>query len=128
MAKRIYICGNESVKEDNMPFRFLDQLSNDFPEIDFVVFDPTENFPVDDPLYIVDVIMGAGKVVVIDDVEKIADAPRVSVHDADLAFHLKWLKKVGELPAFVIFGVPEEGNEKSILKDLESRLREVITA
>ena len=66
MAKRVYICGNEEVRDDNMPYRFLEKLRHDFGKIEYAIFDPTENFPDDDPLYIVDVVMGAERVVVID--------------------------------------------------------------
>lgn len=118
MMKNVYICGNPLVDDDSMPFRILKDLKDRFPEINFSDFDPTENFPDDDPLYIIDTVMGIKKVRVIEDVDSFEDAPNLSAHDADLAFHLKMLKKLGRLPRVVIFGVPANGDEKAVLDQL----------
>lgn len=105
-----------------MPLRLKNGLEKLFPRLKLVVFDPTENFPEDDPVYIVDTVIGIDRVVVIKDVEQLADAPHVSVHDADLAFHLKWLKKLGKLPKVVIFGVPSMGEITKIVGQLKEVL------
>jgi Ni,Fe-hydrogenase maturation factor len=118
MKRKIYICGNPLVDEDSMPFRILPQLRAQLPEIDFMDFDPTENFPQEDPLYIIDTVINAPGVMVLKDLNQLGDAPHYSAHDADLAFHLKWLEKMGKLPALTIFGVPAEGEEKSLIKEV----------
>jgi len=122
MKRKIYICGNPLVDEDSMPFRILPQLRAQLPEIDFIDFDPTENFPRENPLYIIDTVINAPGVMVIRDLAGLGDAPHFSAHDADLAFHLKWLEKMGELPELTIFGVPAEGEEGKILGDLVKML------
>jgi hypothetical protein len=121
--KRIYICGNKDVDIDNMPFRILAELRGLFPEIDFIEFDPTENLPADNPLMIIDTVLGVDKVVVVKEPGQLGDSPHVSVHDADLAFHLKWLAKLGKLPKIVIFGVPAEGEKKVVLDLLAEKIR-----
>lgn len=123
MNRHVYICGNESVDTDNMPFRLLPLLRENFPDLQFKSFDPTENFPEDNPLYIIDVVLGVKKVVVLKDIDQFEDAPHVSVHDADLGFHLKWLRKIGKCPEVFIFGVPAEGERLTILADLNSVLK-----
>lgn len=105
-----------------MPLRLKNDLEKLFPRLNLVAFDPTENFPEDDPVYIVDTVIGIDRVVVIKDVEQLADAPHVSVHDADLAFHLKWLKKLGKLPKVIILGVPSMGETTKIVGQLKEVL------
>lgn len=113
----IYVCGNPLVDMDSVPFRILPELKAGLPEVNFRDFDPTENFPEDNPLYIIDTIVGVSGVRVLEDVESFEDAPHFSAHDADLAFHLKWLKKMEKLPKLVIFGVPSEG-DLSLITDI----------
>lgn len=121
----IYICGNPLVKHDSMPFKILEGLRKSIPENNFIEFDPTENFPKDNPLYIIDTALGILNVTVVEDVERLEDAPNLSAHDADLAFHLKWLKKMGKLPVFKIFCVPPSGDKNEILKELLNKLEAI---
>lgn len=123
MKRKIYICGNPLMDEDSMPFRILPQLRAQLPEIDFIDFDPTENFPQENPLYIIDTVINAKGVMVLKDLKQLADAPHFSAHDADLAFHLKWLEKMGKLPSLMIFGVPVEGEEKQFVKEVSDLIR-----
>lgn len=126
MKKKIYVCGNPLVDSDATPFKILPELKALLPELEFKDFDPTENFPRDNPLYIIDTVINAKRVVTIKDLKGLADAPRFSAHDADLAFHLKWLEKMGKLPRLVIFGVPAGGDEKKILEDLVRIIKQSI--
>jgi hypothetical protein len=118
MKKKIYVCGNPLVNADAMPFKILPELRVLLPEVEFIDFDPTENFPEGDELFIVDTVINAKSVLVLRDVEALEDPPRFSAHDADLAFHLKWLKKMGKMPKVTIFGVPAVGEAKKIVEDL----------
>jgi len=122
MKKKIYICGNPLVDRDSMPFRILPELKALLPELRFIDFDPTENFPQDDPLYIIDTVINADRVTTVKDLKGLADAPRFSAHDADLAFHLKWLEKMGKLPKLVIFGIPAEGIPGEIAKAVATEI------
>jgi Ni,Fe-hydrogenase maturation factor len=119
----VYICGNPLVDNDSMPFRILEGLKSLFPEINFAEYDPTENFPEDNPVYIIDTVLGIKDVVKIDDIDSFVPSPNLSVHDADLAFQLNLMKKLGKLPEIVIFGVPEKGDEREILDQLSKHLK-----
>lgn len=123
MPKVIYICGNREVNSDSMPFRLLPFLREAFDGIEFREFDPTENFPDSGVLYFIDTVIGIDKVVVLRNIDQLEDSPHVSVHDADLGFHLKWLRKLGKNPKVVIFGVPAEGDERVIAKELAADIR-----
>ena len=105
---------------DNLPLKLAPKLRKIFPEIDFVIIDPSENLePIDDALIIIDTVEGIEKVTVIDDIEKLETGKIYSLHDFDLAFNLKLLQKIGKLKKVKIFGVPMKGDEEEILKQLE---------
>lgn len=123
MKKTIHIFGNPLLDFDNLPLKLAPKLEKIFPEIDFVIADPSENLkPIDSELIIIDTIEGAKKVTVIDDLEKIQITRIYSLHDFDLAFNLKLLQKIGKLKKVKIFGVPMEGDEEETL----SKLKELI--
>jgi Ni,Fe-hydrogenase maturation factor len=126
MKKKIYVCGNSLVENDSMPIRILHDLRGLLPEIEFVMYDPTENFPEGDPVYFLDTALDIREVLVMDDPSKLLDSPRNSVHDSDLAFQLKMMKKLGELPRIYIFCVPEKGRKDDILRSLKGQIRKII--
>lgn len=104
--RNIYICGNRLLGEDNGPFELLSDLQGRFPDVAFSEFDPTEEFPAEETLFIIDTVINAHEVVVITDIDSLENSPNVSVHDSDLAFNLKFLRKLGKLRNVVIFGIP----------------------
>jgi hypothetical protein len=58
-----------------------------------------------------------------DRIDGLVLSPRGSVHDFDLAFQLRYLRKLGKLGEFTIIGIPQEGEVdypriKSILRKL----------
>jgi Ni,Fe-hydrogenase maturation factor len=117
--KIIHIFGNPLLDFDNLPLKLAPKLEKLFPEIDFVITDPSENLePIDGELIIIDTIEGIEKVTVIDDIEKLETGKIFSLHDFDLAFNLKLLQKIGKLKRVKIFGVPMDGDEKEILEQL----------
>jgi len=122
--KTIYIFGNPLLDFDNLPLKLAPKLQKIFPEIDFVITDPSENLePINGELIIIDTVEGTEKVVTIDDLEKIQTTRIYSLHDFDLAFNLKLLQKIGKLKKVKIFGVPMDGDEEEILKQLTKMVR-----
>lgn len=118
--KTIHIFGNPLLDFDNLPLKLAPKLKKLFPEIDFVITDPSENInPIDDELIIIDTVEGIEKVILIDDIRKLETGKIYSLHDFDLAFNLKLLQKIGKLKSVKIFGVPMNGDEEEILEQLE---------
>lgn len=110
---------------DNLPLKLAPKLEKLFPEIDFVITDPSENLePINKELVIIDTVEGIKNIVLIDDIEKIQTQKLYSLHDFDLAFNLKLLQKIGKLKSVKIFGVPMNGDEKEILGQLENEIKE----
>jgi Ni,Fe-hydrogenase maturation factor len=117
--KTIHIFGNPMLDFDNLPLKLAPKLKKLFPEIDFVITDPSENLkPINGELIIIDTIENIENVILIDGIAKLKTSKIYSLHDFDLAFNLKLLQKIGKLKSVKIFGVPMEGDEEEILKQL----------
>ncbi len=123
----IYIFGNPLLAYDNTPFALVDELRKEFPDINFVETDPNENIhPHDGMLVIIDTVADIDEVIVIDDItdiDKIVTNPNYSMHDLDLGFMLKLLKKIGELTDILIFGVPQKNKKRVVYKQLVSLMK-----
>src|SRR5215212_1669757 len=103
---KVYVFGNEYVAEDRRAIEVARELEGtvDGISISFVFVDPNADVPFVDE----------GHVVILDTVRGIRDvslisSPRGSVHDFDLAFQLRYLKKLGKLGEVTIVGIPQEG-------------------
>jgi hypothetical protein len=60
---------------------------------------------------ILDTVEGIQDVALVegDRIDGLVLSPRGSVHDFDLAFQLRYLRKLGKLGEFTIIGIPQEG-------------------
>ena len=124
---KVYVFGNEDVPEDRRAIEAAEKLEYEIDGVSFVFVKPNEDVP----------FMGESRVVILDTVHGIRDveliegdgidalvlSPRGSVHDFDLAFQLRYLRKIGKLRGVTIIGVPHEGRVdhpriKSILRKL----------
>lgn len=121
----IYIFGNPLLDFDNLPIQLAPELSKALPYINFVIMDPNENIhPKNKELTIIDTAVGIDKVKVLEDIDKIELSPQYSLHDHDLGFNLKLLKKLGKLEKVTIFCVPPDINKKQVLKELVDLIRQ----
>lgn len=112
MKIKIYIFGNSLLEFDSLPIRLQPALQEQFPEISFEVIDPNENLhPEHGQLIIIDTVINIEQPVLIDDMDQLELSPRYSMHDLDLAFTLKLLKKLGDLEKAYIIGLPPDLNE-----------------
>lgn len=119
MNKTIYIFGNPLLDFDNLPIKLMPNLQKTFPTIKFILKDPNENLhPTDGELIIIDTVEGVNEVRVFHDIDKIETSPAYSMHDLDLGFTLKLLKKIGTLNKVTIFCVPAEINPADALTQL----------
>jgi len=123
----IYLCGNPLLPFDSLPLKLKPKLEQAFPQIDFLELDPNENLkPENKELIIIDTIEGIDEVVLMDDIDKIQTAPLYSLHDFDLGFNLKLLKKIGALEKVTIFGVPMKGDKTALLEALIKAINNTI--
>ena len=118
--KTIYIFGNPLLEFDNMPIKLAPELKKRFPSINFIIQDPNENIKpsINGELIIIDTVMGIDKVIIINDIGVLETEKIYSMHDFDLAFNLKLLKKIGKLNKVTIFGVPPRLNKRTVLEQL----------
>lgn len=121
----IYCIGNVLLENDNLPLRLMDSLRNAFPEYNFMEADPNENFFPEEKSIIIDTVVGVDSVQVFTDIDNFESSPHVSVHDYDLSFHLKFLKKVGKLPPITIIGIPQDMDEKTAITSVSTILRTI---
>jgi len=109
----IYVFGNEQVAEDKRAIEVARDLEGAIEDISFVFVAPNEDVPfVDEPhVVILDTVQGIEDVALIegDRIGELILSPRGSVHDFDLAFQLRYLKKLGKLGEVTIVGIPQEG-------------------
>jgi hypothetical protein len=85
----------------------MEPLRKKFPNIEFKEFDPSENLEKEGrDLTIIDTAEGISKVTLLTDIDSIRQSKIYSLHDFDLGFSLKLLKKTGYLDSVRIFCVP----------------------
>lgn len=122
----IYVFGNPLLEFDSIPLQILPRLKEEFPDIDFVVKDPHENLhPENKHLTIIDTVMDIKEVTLITDIDSISWQSSCSLHDLDLGFNLKLLKKIGLLEKATIIGVPAHGNKDRILNDIIQKIKQL---
>jgi Ni,Fe-hydrogenase maturation factor len=105
---KVYVFGNEDVKEDNVAFEVAEKLKKEFSKIEFVKIKPNEDLPFTNEKFVIilDAILGIEEVVEILDLNNLVISESTTVHDFDLGFQLKYLKKIGRLGKVVIIGLP----------------------
>ena len=123
--QNVYLLGNPLIEQDSLPVRLLPKLKISFPNINFQIIDPTENFSEEEHLVIIDTIVNANKVSILTekDFDKIQSLPNYSLHDFDLGMQLKLMKKLGKLKRVMIIGVPSDGDENEIVEEIVEKIK-----
>ena len=111
---KVYIFGNEDLPADNRALETAEKIRTGLKDIEFINIKPNEDLPIINGgrLIMMDVVQGIDKVEVLGaaDIDKLILPPRASVHDFDLGWQLKYLKKIGQLNDFMIIGLPMRGD------------------
>jgi hypothetical protein len=109
----IYVFGNECVAEDKRAIEAARELEGKIEGISFVFVNPNEDIPFVNERHVVilDTVQGLQDVALVegDGIDGLILSPRGSVHDFDLAFQLRYLKKLNKLGEVIIIGIPQEG-------------------
>jgi Ni,Fe-hydrogenase maturation factor len=115
----VYVFGNEYVAEDIRAIEVARELQNAVEDVPFVFVGPNEDVPfANEPrIVILDTIQGLQDVALVegDAIDRLTLSPRGSVHDFDLAFQLRYLKKLGKLEEVTLIGIPQEGEVDHLL-------------
>ncbi len=119
---KIYIAGNPLIRKDNLPLRIMPHLQKKFPKLDFEEIE-TENLPEEKDLNIIDTVIGIDDVQMIKDIDAIVTGKVYSLHDFDLGFNLKLMKKMGKLKSVKIIGVPPHLNEEKAMDGISRAIR-----
>jgi hypothetical protein len=106
MKMQIYVFGNEDLEMDSLPLKILPDLKKVFPEIDFIVKDPNEEWENVEELNIIDTVVGIDEIKIFSSLKDFIRSPRVSLHDFDAYTNLLFLEKLGKLKKIKIIGVP----------------------
>ena len=123
---KIYVLGNPLMRQDSMPLKLLPKLRKSFNNIDFIELDPTENFP-EGNLILIDTLLNANQVSIITDIDKIRTEKSYSLHDFDLGFTLKLMKKIGKVKDIKIIGIPALIQEEEALKQLKKLIPSLLS-
>jgi Ni,Fe-hydrogenase maturation factor len=121
--KIIYVFGNPLVKEDSLPLKLIEKLRREFPSLEFKEFDTVEDLELEKELNIIDTIKGIKKVELIEDIDKLVTEKIYSMHDFDLGYNLKLLKKMKMIDKVRIFGIPFDMNEKEAFEQLNKSIK-----
>lgn len=129
----VYVVGNALLENDSLPLRLLPKLRKALPELRFEELDPSEDFPEERELTIIDTVQeaeeagrhpaaGPPRVRTLTELDRIVSAKPTSLHDFDLGLTLKLLKKAGRLDAVRIvcvpMGMPEDEAFAGVKKEL----------
>ena len=118
---KIYVFGNSILKEDSLAIKTAKKLEKIFPEVNFIYQDPNEEIK-EKNLFILDVAQGIKKVSLINDLNKLEFSNRVSLHDFDLTFSLKLMKKIGLVKKINIIAIPINYDEKKAYEEVKNYL------
>ncbi len=121
----IFVFGNPDLEEDSLPLRILPQLCERFPDIDFQVKDPNEEWDIEGEMIILDTVFGIEDIKVFDDIKKFDTTPRVSMHDFDALANIRLLIKLGKIKAIKIIGVPPMMNEEDAFLHISESINSI---
>ncbi len=125
---KVYVFGNEYVAGDRRAIEVGRELEGAIEEISFIFVDPNADVPFANERHVVilDTVEGIEDVALLegDTVDGLILPPRGSVHDFDLAFQLRYLKKLNKLGEVTIIGIPQEGDVDHLR--IQSILRKLV--
>lgn len=107
------------MEKDSLPLKIIPELKKIFPKIEFLEFDVVEDLQDKGKnLVIIDSAEGIKKVCLITDFDALETAPITTMHDFDLAYTLKLMKKTGMIKTAKIFCIPTTMQKEKAIKQL----------
>lgn len=122
----VLVFGNPLVPEDSLALRILPKLRKQFPSVEFVELDATEELTeYGQHLIILDVAKGIEKPAIITDLKHLELDRVLTMHDFDLAWNLKILKTAGKIKSVKIIALPYKLDEKKALEAAAALIKKV---
>src|SRR3954447_26634095 len=110
---KVYVFGNEGVPKDRRALEAAEKLDHAIEGVSFVFVKLNEDVPFagESDVVILNTVHGIRDVALIegDKINEMLLSPRGSVHDFDLAFQLRYLRKINKLGNVTLIGLPKEG-------------------
>jgi Ni,Fe-hydrogenase maturation factor len=129
--RTVLVFGNLLKKEDNIALKLIPGLKKEFPEIEFREADPTEDIQkYGKDLRILDVALDIKKVKLLklstpEDFKKLQTGKIYSMHDFDLGYNLKLLKKMDLIDSVEIICIPARMEERQAFEGVSKILRDI---
>lgn len=121
-SRKVLVFGNPLLDKDSLALKIANKLKH-LPNVEFKQFDTVENLEREGRIItILDVIKGLKKVEVIKNLKKVERKRIFSLHDFDLSYELKLLKKLKLIDKFQIIGIPYKLEENRILAQVKKIL------
>lgn len=125
---KVYCLGNPLYDPDSAVPSIFDRLTREFPDLKFMMVDPSEDFTPDEGAVIIDTVAGIKNVGIYRDIGEFARTSTASVHDYDLITHLSLLKKLGRLGPITIIGLPAGKSSEEVFLQTKSAISFVLHA
>lgn len=126
---KVLVFGNRLVEKDKLPLELIPYLTKKFPEIEFKEFDSIEDLQNEGSvIYIIDSVENIENVTIIYNIDQIEISNSLyTIHDMDLGYMLKLMRKVNMIDKVIIFGIPINTLSKiEILNQLEEKIRSIL--
>jgi len=132
--RKILVFGNPLIKKDEISLKLIRKLREIFPKIEFIEMDPTEEIQkYGREIIIIDAVENVRKVTLIDffsseDFEKIKLNNNYSLHDFDLGYNLRLLKKMKLIDRVKIIGIPIKNKENfsELIKETAYLIKKIL--
>jgi len=121
---KVLVFGNPFLENDSLPLKLLPKLRKTFPSIEFKEIDPTEDLDKQGrDLVILDTVEGIDNVIELNSIEQLYANKVYTMHDFDLAYNLKLLKKIGKIDSVRIIGAPMKISEGDAMDQIQSTFK-----
>lgn len=119
----IYVFGNPDFSNDNIAVKTAKQLIDNHSlkrqNINFIFQDPNEDFVPDEKgIIIMDAAKGIKKVRLLKDLDKIRLHKSTTMHDFDVTFQLKLLRKINRIRSVKIIAIPADLNLREAVRQV----------
>lgn len=123
---KVLVFGNPLVKKDSLPLKLLPELKRNFPSITFKEFDSVEDLQNEGRnLTILDTVEGIKKACLLN-LNSIKIDKIYSLHDFDLGYNIRLLKKLDLIDDAKIIAVPMNIDRKKALNQVHLILRKCV--